>query len=261
MEILTPPGMEEVGVNLKEMFSNILPKKTQRREVPISEAIEILERDEAARLVDMDDVVREAIWRVEQSGIVFLDEIDKIAGRNAQTIGPDVSREGVQRDLLPIVEGASVQTKHGPVRTDHVLFIASGAFHSAKPSDLIPEFQGRFPIRVELEALTREDLIRILTEPRNALTRQYTALLETEGLQLAFSPDSIEEIARIAALINERTENIGARRLHTVLEKLLEELLFDAPDKRGAAVTIDAAEVRRRLDPILEDEDLARFIL
>ena len=261
MEILTPPGMEEVGVNLKEMFSNILPKKTQRREVPISEAIEILERDEAARLVDMDDVVREAIWRVEQSGIVFLDEIDKIAGRNAQTIGPDVSREGVQRDLLPIVEGASVQTKHGPVRTDHVLFIASGAFHSAKPSDLIPEFQGRFPIRVELEALTREDLIRILTEPRNALTRQYTALLETEGQQLAFSPDSIEEIARIAALINERTENIGARRLHTVLEKLLEELLFDAPDKRGAAVTIDAAEVRRRLDPILEDEDLARFIL
>ena len=261
MEILTPQGMEEIGFNLKEMFSNLMPKQKQRRQVPLPEALEILEREEAARLVDMDEVVREAVARVEHSGIVFLDEIDKIAGRGTQGSGPDVSREGVQRDLLPIVEGASVQTKYGPVRTDHVLFIASGAFHVAKPADLIPEFQGRFPIRVELEALTREDFIRILTEPRNALTRQYAALLETEGVKLEFAPDAIPEIASIAAVVNERHENIGARRLHTVLEKLLEDLLFDAPDRRGASVMLDAAEVRRRLDPILADQDLARFIL
>ena len=260
IEVMTPQGMEEVGFNLKEMFSNLLPKKTRKRKMKVPEALAALTQEEAARLVEMENVVREAVRRVESSGIVFLDEIDKIAGRS-HTGGPDVSREGVQRDLLPIVEGSTVNTKHGPVRTDHILFVASGAFHIAKPSDLIPEFQGRFPIRVELEALTRDDFVRILTEPKTALIRQYAALLATEGVTLAFADDAIAEIARIAALVNERTENIGARRLHTVLERLLDKLMFDAPDMRGQQVTVSGEQVRQELDPILASEDLARFIL
>ena len=260
IEVMTPQGMEEVGFNLKEMFSNLLPKKTRKRKMKVPEALAALTQEEAARLVEMENVVREAVRRVESSGIVFLDEIDKIAGRS-HTGGPDVSREGVQRDLLPIVEGSTVNTKHGPVRTDHILFVASGAFHIAKPSDLIPEFQGRFPIRVELEALTQDDFVRILTEPKTALIRQYAALLATEGVTLAFADDAIAEIARIAALVNERTENIGARRLHTVLERLLDKLMFDAPDMRGQQVTVSGEQVRQELDPILASEDLARFIL
>ena len=260
IEVMTPQGMEEVGFNLKEMFSNLLPKKTRKRKMKVPEALAALTQEEAARLVEMENVVREAVRRVESSGIVFLDEIDKIAGRS-HTGGPDVSREGVQRDLLPIVEGSTVNTKHGPVRTDHILFVASGAFHIAKPSDLIPEFQGRFPIRVELEALTQDDFVRILTEPKTALIRRYAALLATEGVTLAFADDAIAEIARIAALVNERTENIGARRLHTVLERLLDKLMFDAPDMRGQQVTVSGEQVRQELDPILASEDLARFIL
>jgi ATP-dependent HslUV protease ATP-binding subunit HslU len=260
IEVMTPQGLEEVGFNLKEMFSNLLPKRTKQRRMKVSEAIEVLSQEEASRLVDAEAVTREAVTRVEGSGIVFIDEIDKIAGRS-HTAGPDVSREGVQRDLLPIVEGATVNTKHGQVRTDHVLFIASGAFHVAKPSDLIPEFQGRFPIRVELEPLTGEDFVRILTEPRNALIRQYVALLATEGVDLAFTDDAIREVARIAAHVNDRTENIGARRLHTVLERLLDPVMFDAPDLSGERVVIDAERVRAELGPILASEDLARFIL
>jgi ATP-dependent HslUV protease ATP-binding subunit HslU len=260
IEVMTPQGMEEVGFNLKEMFSNLMPKKTKKRKMRVPDALAALTQEEATRLVEMENVVREAVRRVESAGIVFLDEIDKIAGRS-HTGGPDVSREGVQRDLLPIVEGSTVNTKHGPVRTDHILFVASGAFHIAKPSDLIPEFQGRFPIRVELEALTQADFVRILTEPKNALIRQYAALLATEGVTLEFASDAIAEIARIAALVNERTENIGARRLHTVLERLLDKLMFDAPDMRGQQVTIGGDHVRAELEPILANEDLARFIL
>jgi ATP-dependent HslUV protease ATP-binding subunit HslU len=260
IEVMTPQGMEDVGFNLKEMFSNLLPKKTRRRKMKVPDALAALTQEEATRLVEMENVVREAVRRVESSGIVFLDEIDKIAGRS-HTGGPDVSREGVQRDLLPIVEGSTVNTKHGPVRTDHILFVASGAFHIAKPSDLIPEFQGRFPIRVELEALTHADFVRILTEPRTALIRQYAALLATEGVTLEFAEDAIAEIARIAALVNERTENIGARRLHTVLERLLDRLMFEAPDMRGQRVTVTGDQVRQELEPILASEDLARFIL
>jgi len=260
IELMTPQGMEEVGFNLKEMLSSFMPRKTKKRKVRVPDALELLAQEEATRLVDMEKVVREAVHRVETAGIVFIDEIDKIAGRS-HAGNVDVSREGVQRDLLPIVEGSTVNTKHGPVRTDHVLFIASGAFHIAKPSDLIPEFQGRFPIRVELEALTREDFVRILTEPRNALTKQYEALLQTEGVGLTFESDAIDEIARIAAEVNERTENIGARRLHTVLERLLDGLMFDAPDRRNESFTISAESVRRELDPILQSEDLSRFIL
>ena len=260
IEVMTPQGMEEVGFNLKEMFSNLLPKKTRRRKMKVPDALTALTQEEATRLVEMENVVREAVRRVESSGIVFLDEIDKIAGRS-HTGGPDVSREGVQRDLLPIVEGSTVSTKHGPVRTDHILFVASGAFHIAKPSDLIPEFQGRFPIRVELEALTQADFVRILTEPRTALIRQYAALLATEGVTLGFADHAIAEIARIAALVNERTENIGARRLHTVLERLLDRLMFEAPDMRGQQVTVTGEQVRQELEPILASEDLARFIL
>src|SRR5205814_5971193 len=219
-----------------------------------------LRQEEEQKLIDMDSVARAAVERVEQAGIIFLDEIDKIAGREGGH-GPDVSREGVQRDLLPIVEGSTVNTKHGPVRTDHILFIASGAFHISKPSDLIPEFQGRFPIRVELEALTQADFIRILTEPENALIRQYMALLDTEGVKLVFRDEAIAEIARIAAEVNERTENIGARRLHTVMERLLDQVSFDAPDMGGREIVIDAAYVRERLEPILQDQDLSRYIL
>ncbi|MGH7829869.1 MAG: ATP-dependent protease ATPase subunit HslU, partial [Candidatus Binatia bacterium] len=260
IEVLTPQGMEDMESHLKEMFSNLLPKRTKKKTVKVPEALEILAVEEANKLIDMDKVITEAIRRVEQSGIVFIDEIDKIAGRES-THGPDVSREGVQRDLLPIVEGSTVNTKYGMVKTDHVLFIASGAFHSAKPSDLIPEFQGRFPIRVELKSLGQEDFVRILTEPKNALIRQYVALLETEGVHLSFSDDAIGEIARIAAHVNERAENIGARRLHTVMERLLDEISYSAPETRGKEITIDARYVRDRLSPIVKDEDLSRYIL
>jgi ATP-dependent HslUV protease ATP-binding subunit HslU len=260
IEVMTPQGMEEIETNLKEMLQNLLPKKTKKTRVRVPEALDTLAQEEAARLIDMEAATKEAIRRVEQSGIVFIDEIDKIAGREGMH-GPDVSREGVQRDLLPIVEGSTVSTKHGLVRTDHVLFIASGAFHISKPSDLIPEFQGRFPIRVELEALTQEDFIRILTEPENALIRQYIALLATEGVKLVFPAEAIAEIARIAAAVNERTENIGARRLHTVMERLLDQISFDAPEMGGREVVVDAAYVRDRLDAILQDQDLSRYIL
>src|SRR3989475_291740 len=260
IEVMTPQGMEEIETNLKDMLQNLLPKRSKKTRMQVPEALETLAQEEAARLIDMEAATKEAIRRVEQSGIVFIDEIDKIAGRGA-VHGPDVSREGVQRDLLPIVEGSTVNTKHGPVRTDHILFIASGAFHVAKPSDLIPEFQCRFPIRVELEALTQADFIRILTEPENALIRQYMALLDTEGVKLVFRDEAIAEIARIAAEVNERTENIGARRLHTVMERLLDEISFDAPEMGGREVVIDGAYVRERLNPILQDQDLSRYIL
>jgi ATP-dependent HslUV protease ATP-binding subunit HslU len=260
IEVLTPQGMEGMEFNLKEMFSNLMPKKTKKKTVKIPEALEILTQEEASKLVDMDKVTGEAIRRVEQSGIVFLDEIDKIAGRESVN-GPDVSRQGVQRDLLPIVEGSTVNTKYGMVKTDHILFIASGAFHSAKPSDLIPEFQGRFPIRVELSSLSKDDFVRILTEPKNALIKQYEALLETEGVHLNFAEDAIQEIAQIASDVNERTENIGARRLHTILERLLDDVSFSAPEIHGKEVAIDAEYVRERLSPILKNEDLSRYIL
>ena len=260
VEVMTPQGMEEIQSSLREMFENLMPKRTKSQRVRIPEALEILAQEEATRLIDMEAATKEALRRVEQSGIVFLDEIDKITGREGMH-GPDVSREGVQRDLLPIVEGSIVNTKYGPVRTDHILFIASGAFHVAKPSDLLPEFQGRFPIRVELEALTQADFIRILTEPENALTKQYTALLETEAVRLVFTDDAIAEIARIAAEVNQRTENIGARRLHTVIERLLDQTSFDAPEMGGQEVRVDAAMVRERLEAILQDQDLSRFIL
>jgi ATP-dependent HslUV protease ATP-binding subunit HslU len=260
INILPIQGMEEMNIDLEQMFGGLFPKRTKKRRVKIPEALKLLAQEEAQRLVDMDRVHRLAVQRVEQSGIVFLDEIDKIAGREG-VHGPDVSREGVQRDLLPIVEGSTVNTKYGPVRTDHVLFIAAGAFHVSKPSDLIPELQGRFPIRVELEPLTKEDFVRILTEPRNALIKQYTALLETEGVRLRFEADAIEEIAEIASQVNERTENIGARRLHTILERLLDDVSFEAPERRGEEVVIDAAHVRRRLSEIVKDQDLSRYIL
>jgi ATP-dependent HslUV protease ATP-binding subunit HslU len=260
VEVMTPQGMEEIQSSLRDMLENLMPKRTKMQRVRIPEALEILAHEEATRLIDMEAATKEALRRVEQSGIVFLDEIDKITGREGMH-GPDVSREGVQRDLLPIVEGSIVNTKYGPVRTDHILFIASGAFHVAKPSDLLPEFQGRFPIRVELEPLTKADFIRILTEPENALTKQYTALLATEDVGLVFTDDAIAEIARIAAEVNERTENIGARRLHTVLERLLDQTSFDAPEMGGREVRVDAALVRERLEAILQDQDLSRFIL
>jgi ATP-dependent HslUV protease ATP-binding subunit HslU len=260
IEVLTPQGMEGMEFNLKEMFSNLMPKKTKKKTVKIPEALEILTQEEAGKLVDMDKVTGEAVRRVEQSGIVFLDEIDKIAGREAVQ-GPDVSRQGVQRDLLPIVEGSTVNTKYGMVKTDHILFVASGAFHTAKPSDLIPEFQGRFPIRVELSSLGKEDFIRILTEPKNALIKQYEALLATEGVHLKFGVGAIEEIARIASDVNDRMENIGARRLHTILERLLDDVSFAAPEMHGKEVAIDAEYVRERLTPILKNEDLSRYIL
>ncbi len=260
VEVLTPQGMEEMESQLKEMFSNLIPKRTKKKTVKIPEAMEILCQEEAAKLVDMDKVISEATRQVEQSGIVFIDEIDKIAGRETVQ-GPDVSREGVQRDLLPLVEGTTVNTKYGLIKTDHVLFIASGAFHSSKPSDLIPEFQGRFPIRVELSALGKEDFIRILTEPKNALVKQYVALLETEGVRLLFREDAVAEIAQIAAQVNEKTENIGARRLHTIMEKLLDEVSYSAPEMQGKEISIDAQYVQDRLGPILKDEDLSRYIL
>jgi ATP-dependent HslUV protease ATP-binding subunit HslU len=260
VEVLAPQGMEEMGANMREILGQFMPKKSKRQKVKVPQALELLTQEEAARLVDMEMVAHEAINRAEQSGIVFIDEIDKIAGRESAH-GPDVSREGVQRDLLPIVEGSTVNTKYGAVRTDHILFVASGAFHTSKPSDLIPEFQGRFPIRVELRALTREDFIRILTEPENALTRQYVALMETENVHLTFTSDAVAALAEIAAEVNARSENIGARRLHTVLERLLEELSFNAPELTERTVTVDSDYVHRRLDPIVKNEDLSRYIL
>jgi ATP-dependent HslUV protease ATP-binding subunit HslU len=260
-EIFTPQGVEEMGINVKDMLPGLFGGKTRRQKMRVGEAREILIAEEAEKLIDQQNVAREAIERVEQSGIVFLDEIDKIAGRQQASHGPDVSREGVQRDLLPIVEGTTVNTKYGMVKTDHILFIAAGAFHVSKPSDLIPELQGRFPIRVELESLTEADFVRILREPKNALTMQYTALLDTEGVTLRFSDDALREIARFAAIVNEKTENIGARRLHTILERLLDELSFEASDMRGVEVTIDPAYVDRVLADIVKDEDLSRYIL
>jgi ATP-dependent HslUV protease ATP-binding subunit HslU len=245
---------------LREMLDNLLPHRVKRRKVKIKEARRILAQEEAQKLIDMDEVIAEAIRRAENSGIVFLDEIDKIAGRE-RAYGPDVSREGVQRDLLPIVEGSTVNTKHGMVRTDHILFIAAGAFHVSKPADLIPEMQGRFPLRVELKSLTKEDFVRILTEPQNALTKQYTALLATEGVDLNFSADAVEEIAHIATAVNDATENIGARRLYTILERLLEDVSFEAPYMEGVKVEINAAYVREKLQDIIRDEDLSRYIL
>jgi ATP-dependent HslUV protease ATP-binding subunit HslU len=260
MEILTPQGTEEMDINIKEMFGNIFPKKTKRRRMRVDEAREILIASEAEKLVDMDKVHALARERTEQSGIIFIDEIDKIASRE-KGYGPEVSREGVQRDILPIVEGSTVNTKYGPVKTDHILFIAAGAFHVAKPSDLIPELQGRFPIRVELETLGEEEFVRILTEPKNALIRQYSALMATEGLDLIFQEDAVREIARTATVVNDRTENIGARRLHTILEKLLEDLSFEAPERQEKQIILDAAYVRDRLAEIVKDEDLSRYIL
>jgi ATP-dependent HslUV protease ATP-binding subunit HslU len=260
LEVLTPQGMEDMEFHLKDVFANLMPKKTKKQQVSVAEAREMLTQEEAAKLLDMDAVNKEAIRRVEQSGIVFIDEIDKIASREGIG-GPDVSRQGVQRDLLPIVEGSTVNTKHGMVRTDHILFIASGAFHMSKPSDLIPEFQGRFPIRVELDPLTRDDFVRILTEPANALLKQYIALMETEGVRLQFTPDAITEIADVAARVNDRMENIGARRLHTVMERLLDQISFDAPEMAGSEIVIDAAQVREKLDAVVKDDDLSRYIL
>jgi len=260
IEVLSGQGMEEMGIHLKDMLSNIMPSRTKRRKVRVAEARRLLAQEEAQKLVDMDEAVSQAIRRAENSGIVFLDELDKVAGREGGH-GPDVSREGVQRDLLPIVEGSSVTTKYGVVRTDHILFIAAGAFHIAKPSDLIPELQGRFPIRVELDPLTRDDFVRILTEPRNALITQYVELLKTEKVTLRFAPEAVEAIAEIAMQVNASTENIGARRLYTVMEKLLEQISFDAPDLPGKELTIDAAYVRGRLSDITRDQDLSRYIL
>jgi ATP-dependent HslUV protease ATP-binding subunit HslU len=260
IEIFSSAGMEEMDASLKEMFTNLMPKKAKRRRVTVAEGLVLLTEEESQKLIDMDKVSSLAIARVELGGIIFLDEIDKIAGRES-THGPDVSREGVQRDLLPIVEGTTVNTRYGMVKTDHILFIAAGAFHVSKPSDLIPELQGRFPIRVELDSLTKQDLIRILTEPRNALLKQYTALLDTEGIQLSFTPDAVAEIAEIATLVSQRTENIGARRLHTILERLLDEISFDAPDRAERKITVDGSYVREKLTEIIKDEDLSRYIL
>jgi ATP-dependent HslUV protease ATP-binding subunit HslU len=260
-EIFSAQGVEEMGINMKDMLPGLFGGRSKRRNIRIGDAREILIAEEAEKLVDQQSVSREAIERVEQSGIVFLDEIDKIAGRQSTSQGPDISREGVQRDLLPIVEGTTVNTKYGMVKTDHVLFIAAGAFHVAKPSDLIPELQGRFPIRVELDSLTEDDFVLILREPKNALTMQYVALLGTEGVRLTFADDAIREIARYAATVNEKTENIGARRLHTILERLLDELSFDASDRAGEQITIDAAEVQRVLADTVRNEDLSRYVL
>jgi ATP-dependent HslUV protease ATP-binding subunit HslU len=259
-EIIAGSSVEEVDINVKDMLPGLFQGRTRKRRVPVPEALDALRQEEEQKLVDMDSVARAAVDRVQQAGIIFIDEIDKVAGREGGH-GPDVSREGVQRDILPIVEGTTVNTKYGMVKTDHILFIAAGAFHVSKPSDLIPELQGRFPIRVELEPLGREDFVRILTEPKNALVRQYTALLSTEGVTLTFTPDAIGRLADVATLVNERTENIGARRLHTVMEKLLDNVSFDAPDLVEKELTIDAAYVDRMLAEIARNEDLSRYIL
>jgi len=261
VEVFSPAGMEEMDINLKDMFSNIFPGKTKKRRVRVPEAFQVLLQEELDKLIDRDKVVKKARERVEQTGIVFIDELDKIAGPPSAMHGPDVSREGVQRDMLPIIEGSTVNTKHGVIKTDHILFIAAGAFHVSKPSDLIPEIQGRFPLRAELSPLTREDFVRILTEPKNALVVQYQELLKTEGVTLEFEPDAIREIAALAEEVNERAENIGARRLHTIMEKLLEDVSFEAPDMQGVTVTVTPEMVRQRLQDIVKSDDLSRYIL
>jgi ATP-dependent HslUV protease ATP-binding subunit HslU len=258
--VVSNVGLEDLEINLKEMLGNFLPERSKRKKVKVPEALSILHQEEANKLIDMDKVTKEAIERVEQSGIIFIDEIDKVASRG-YAHGPDVSREGVQRDLLPIVEGTTVTTKHGPVKTEHILFIAAGAFHMTKPSDLIPELQGRFPIRVELDPLGRDEFVKILTEPYNALIKQYTALLSTEDVTIGFTNDAIDEIADIAEHVNEKTENIGARRLHTVLEKLLEDISFEAPEKKNGKLVIDKRYVQKKLSEIVKDQDLSRYIL
>jgi len=260
IQVFSPSGMEEMDVNLSDMLGNLFPKRTKKRKVKVPEALEILIQEEAQKLIDMDNVVKFAIDRVEQSGIIFIDEIDKVSGRESTT-GPDVSREGVQRDLLPIIEGSTVNTKHGMVKTDHILFIGAGAFHVSKPSDLIPELQGRFPIRVELDPLTKEDFISILTEPQNALIKQYEELLKTENIELVFKEDAISEIADTAQNANDSMENIGARRLHTILERLLDEISFNAPDISGKRIVIDATYVTEKMEDIIKDRDLSRYIL
>jgi ATP-dependent HslUV protease ATP-binding subunit HslU len=261
MSIMTPQGVEEMGVQFRDLIGGMMPKRTKNRRMKVAEALAAFIHEEALGLVDMDRVRELAVERVEQSGIVFIDEIDKVATGQASSRGPDVSREGVQRDLLPIVEGSTVQTKQGPVRTDHILFIAAGAFHYAKPSDLIPELQGRFPIRVELSSLDRDDLVQILTEPQNSLVRQYAELMKTENITLEFEKDGIDAVADIAASVNERSANIGARRLHTVMEKLLDTLSFDAPDMPPTKVSVDRKMVEERLGDLVEDHDLSQYIL
>jgi len=262
IDVVSGAGMEEMGSNIKDMLGSLMPGKTKKRKLKVPEAFKALCQEEAEKLLDEDTVVQEAIKRVEQNGIIFIDEIDKIIGRSGQgSSGPDVSREGVQRDLLPIVEGSSVNTKYGIVKTDHILFVSAGAFHSAKPADLIPEFQGRFPIRVELDSLTKEDFIKILTEPKNALVKQYTALLKAEDVHLTFKEDAIDQIAEMSAQVNQRTENIGARRLQTIMEKFLEDISFDAPDLEEKNIEIDAAYIQDKLKDIIQDEDLSRYIL
>ncbi len=260
IQVFSPGGLEEMDVNISDMLGNLFPKKSKKRKVKVPEALEILSQEEAQKLIDMDNVIKLAIDRVEQSGIIFIDEIDKVAGRES-TAGPDVSREGVQRDLLPIIEGCSVNTKHGMVRTDHILFVGAGAFHVSKPSDLIPELQGRFPIRVELEPLTTDDFVNILTQPKNALIKQYMELMNTENIELVFAEDAIQEIAETAQHVNESTENIGARRLHTVLEKMLDEISFNAPDMNEEKIVIDAKYVKDKIAEIVKDRDLSRYIL
>jgi ATP-dependent HslUV protease ATP-binding subunit HslU len=255
------PGMEDLENQLKDLFSNLAPSKKKRRKMTVKEALKHLQQEEAEKLIDMDEVMSEAVTRAENHGIVFIDEIDKVAGKSSGRSGPDVSREGVQRDLLPIVEGTTVSTKYGPVKTDHILFIAAGAFHLSKPSDLIPELQGRFPIRVELQALTVDDFIKILTQPKNALIKQYVALMATEGVDIEFTEDAIEEIARIAEEVNEKTENIGARRLHTILERIMEDYSFEAPDLKGQRIIIDKKVVLSKLENVIQSEDLTRYIL
>ena len=260
IEIFSAAGMEDMGLNIKDMLGNMIPQKKKKRTLKVPEAMEILAGEEAQKLIDMDKVTKTAVERVEQSGIIFLDEIDKIVGSDAPH-GPDVSREGVQRDLLPIVEGSNVNTRYGMVKTDHILFIAAGAFSSSKPSDLIPELQGRFPIRVELDSLGKEEFIRILTEPNNALVKQYTEMMATEGIKIIFTVDAVAEIAQVATIVNERMENIGARRLYTIMETLLDEISFEAPDMKEKEIKIDDKYVQEKLDDIVEDEDLSRYIL
>ncbi len=260
IQVFSPTGLEEMDVNISDMLGNLFPKKTKKRKVKVPEALEVLTQEEAQKLIDMDNVIKLSIERVEQSGIIFIDEIDKVAGRES-TAGPDVSREGVQRDLLPIIEGCTVNTKHGMVRTDHILFIGAGAFHVSKPSDLIPELQGRFPIRVELEPLTTDDFVNILTQPKNALIKQYTELLHTEEIELVFADDAIKEIAETAQTVNESTENIGARRLHTIMERMLDEISFNAPDMKEEKIVIDAKYVKDKIADIVKDRDLSRYIL
>ena len=261
MEFMPVSMNDNMDMNIRDMLSNMMPKQSKRRRVSIDEARNILQQEEVSKLIDMEEVSREAVTRVEQSGIVFLDEVDKVASRRSHSQGPDVSREGVQRDLLPIVEGSTVNTKYGPVQTDHILFIAAGAFHLTKPSDMIPELQGRFPIRVELQSLSREDFVRILTEPKNALIVQYTELMRTEGVELEFTKDAIDTIAEIACQINEESENIGARRLHTVMEQLLEEVSFTAPELKGQKISVTPEYIKSRISNLLKNQDLSRYIL